>query len=207
LSTLADRIRGIVRPPAASGNHLPLLSDPTDALDLSDPPDRCAVPIIESTLGGVFSVLSQELQLPIVMLVKDRLTRQRKVPKLPPKSIRPAIVTGIEALGRGQELARINVATQAAAQIVGPAEFNQYLNVRQLIGAIFSAAGVDTQGLIRTEAEVAASVRQQQMMAMAQRVGPNVVNQLGPGVAERMGLGAGQGPAPAQQAPPPATPK
>jgi len=52
LSTLADRIRGIVRPPAASGNHLPLLSDPTDALDLSDPPDRCAVPIIESTLGG-----------------------------------------------------------------------------------------------------------------------------------------------------------
>jgi len=52
LSTLADRIRGIVRPPAGSGNHLPLLSDPTDALDLSDPPDRCAVPIIESTLGG-----------------------------------------------------------------------------------------------------------------------------------------------------------
>ena len=52
MSTLADRIRGIVRPPAASGNHLPLLSDPTDALDLSDPPDRCAVPIIESTLGG-----------------------------------------------------------------------------------------------------------------------------------------------------------
>ena len=52
MSTLADRIRGIVRPPAASGNHLPLLSDPTDAFDLSDRPDRCAVPIIESTLGG-----------------------------------------------------------------------------------------------------------------------------------------------------------
>lgn len=162
---------------------------------------------LESTLGGVFSVLSQELQLPIVMLVKDRLTRQKKIPKLPPGTVRPAIVTGIEALGRGQELAKINVATQAAAQIVGPEQFNQYLNVRQLIGAIFAAAGVDTQGLIRTEEEVAASTRQAQMMALAQRVGPNVVNQLGPGMAERMGLGAGSaGPTPANQPPPPATP-
>ena len=49
MSTLADRIRGIVRPPAASGNPLPLLSD---QLDLADAPEPCAVPVIESSLGG-----------------------------------------------------------------------------------------------------------------------------------------------------------
>jgi len=65
LSTLADRIRGIVRPPAASGNHLPLLPEPTGSSDLPDrfdpepdatnPPDRrdsCAVPVLERTLAG-----------------------------------------------------------------------------------------------------------------------------------------------------------
>jgi len=148
---------------------------------------------LESTLGGVFSVLSQELQLPLVQMLMDRLTRQKRIQKLPPKTIRPAIVTGVEALGRGQELAKINVATQAAASVVGPEALAQYINARVLIGAIFTAAGVDTTGLVKSEAEVAEQNRQAQMMAMAQRVGPNVVNQLGPGAAERMGLGPSQG--------------
>jgi uncharacterized protein len=81
LSTLADRIRAIVKPPAASANHLPLLPDPTnppdppslgqdlrarfgaasprdlpDARDLPEPrdlPDHCrALPVLERTLGG-----------------------------------------------------------------------------------------------------------------------------------------------------------
>jgi len=68
---------------------------------------------LESTLGGVFSVLSQELQLPIVELVMHYLAAAGKIAKLPPKAVRPTIVTGIEALGRGQELNKMAVFAQA----------------------------------------------------------------------------------------------
>lgn len=157
---------------------------------------------LESTLGGVFSVLSQELQLPLVMMLKDRLTKQRRIAKLPAKSIRAAIVTGIEALGRGQELGKINLAVQAAQAVVGPERVAEFMDARALIGAIFTAAGVDTTGLVLSEEVVAQNAQRAQMMAMAQRVGPNVVNQLGPGVAQRMGLGesGGEPPPPPQPA-------
>lgn len=150
---------------------------------------------LESTLGGVFSVLSQELQLPLVELFMHILTRQRKIKRLPRGTVRPAIVTGVEALGRGQELSRINVATTAAQAVVGPENLNRFLNVRTLLGQIFTAAGLDTTGLLRTEEEVAQQERQQQMFESFQRMAPEVARQVGPGIAQQFGLApAGGGP-------------
>lgn len=151
---------------------------------------------LEGTLGGVFSVLSQELQLPLVRMFMVRMMRQGKIKRLPARAVRPAIVTGIEALGRGQELSRLTVAAQSAQAVVGPEAFIQHVNVRTYLGALFAAAGVETVGLLRTEDEVAQAAQQAQMAAMAQRVGPNVVNQLGPGVAARLGLNPEQAPPP-----------
>lgn len=157
---------------------------------------------LESTLGGVFSVLSQELQLPLVAMLKDSLARSKRIPRLPPKTVRPAIVTGIEALGRGQELAKMNVAVQSAQAAVGPEGLVAHLNVRTFLGALFTAAGLDTAGFLKSEAEVAQAQQQAQMMALAERAAPNVVNQLGPAVAQRMGLSQGGETA----EPPPANP-
>ncbi len=156
---------------------------------------------LEATLGGVFSVLSQELQLPLVEIIRHRLVRARRLPKLPDRSVRAAIVTGVEALGRNQELARLNLAVQSAQAVVGPEQVAQYTNARELLGRIFTAAGVDTAGLLRSQEEVQAEAQQAQAMAMAQRLGPDVIKQLGPGIAQRMGLGADQA-----ETPPPAAP-
>lgn len=151
---------------------------------------------LEGTLGGVFSVLSQELQLPLVRMFMERMVRQGKIKRLPSRAVRPAIVTGIEALGRGQELTRLTVAAQTAQAVVGPEQFVQNINVRTFLGAIFAAAGVDTNGLLRTEEEIQQAAQQAQAMALAQRVGPQVVNAIGPGVAQRLGLNP-EAPAPA----------
>lgn len=157
---------------------------------------------LESTLGGVFSVLSQELQLPLVRIYMDKLGRKRKIPKLAARSVRPAIVTGIEALGRGQELGRLTLASQTAQAVVGPEAFNANIDVRTFLEAIFTAAGSDPQSFLKSEEEVAAAQQQAYAQALAMRAAPNVVNQVGPGVAARMGLGAPEGGAPASPAPP-----
>lgn len=160
---------------------------------------------LESTLGGVFSVLSQELQLPIVQLVMDRMARERRIPKVNRSAIRPAIVTGIEALGRGQELSKINVFGQAAQALVGAEQLNSYLHVRVLLGQLAVAAGLDTSELMRTEDDVAAANQQAQVQQMIARLGPEALRQLGPGIANQMGLGPSEEPG-AKPQPPAAKP-
>ena len=63
---------------------------------------------LETALGGVYSILSQEFQLPLVKLLLARLERTGKMPKMPKDAVKPQIVTGIEALGRGQDLNKLS---------------------------------------------------------------------------------------------------
>ena len=58
---------------------------------------------LEQALGGIYSILSQEFQLPYVMRKMAIMEKNKKLPKLPKSSIRPSIVTGLEALGRGND--------------------------------------------------------------------------------------------------------
>lgn len=157
---------------------------------------------LESTLGGVFSVLSQELQLPLVTQIMDRMTREKRIPKLSTKTVRPTVVTGIEALGRGQELQKIAVFAASAQQIVGPEGLAQYVNARALLGQLAAAAGLDTSELIKSQEEVDAERQQAQRMAMLQQFGPDAIKAFGPALSERMGLGV----QPEEPEPPPATP-
>lgn len=147
---------------------------------------------LESTLGGVFSVLSQELQLPVVELVMHSLASHGRIKKLPPKAVRPSIVTGIEALGRGQELNKMAVFAQAAQQSVGPDQFSKYVNPRAWLGQLAVASGLDTSDLLRSEEEVAAADTAAYQQSLAQKVAPEAARQFGPGMAERMGLAPAQ---------------
>jgi hypothetical protein len=55
---------------------------------------------LEDALGGVYTVLSQELQLPFIRRVIAEMTRAGELPPLPEGEVEPVIVTGFEALGR-----------------------------------------------------------------------------------------------------------
>lgn len=61
---------------------------------------------IEDVMGGYYALLSKELQLPLVRIWMDRMQRTGKIPMLPSGSVEPLIVTGVDALGRGQDLTR-----------------------------------------------------------------------------------------------------
>ena len=137
---------------------------------------RLVTQSIERQLGGAFSLLSQELQLPLVNRMMDRLQKKKKLPKLPKKYIQPAIITGIEALARGSDLNRLDFFLQGMAQTVGPEAIAQYVNLAEYIKRRATALGIDTQGLIKTEEELMAEMQQAQQDAVVQQYGGQVMD-------------------------------
>jgi len=142
---------------------------------------------LESALGGVYSILSQEFQLPLVKLLLNRLQSMGKMPKMPKDSIKPQIVTGIEALGRGQDLNKLAQMLNYL-QPLGPEVIQKYMNVGDYIDRLGASLGIDTGGLIKSEQELAqeqqqmAEAQQQQMMQemmgkMAERAAPELAKQ------------------------------
>ena len=123
---------------------------------------------LETALGGVYSILSLEFQLPLVKTLMHRLEKQNRIPSLPKGVIRPAITTGLEALGRGNDLNKLDLFLQGAAGVVGPEALVSRLNVADYLTRRATALGIDAQGLIKSEEEIQAE-QQQQMEAMMQQ--------------------------------------
>lgn len=136
---------------------------------------------LEDALGGTYSVLSQDFQVPFLKAGLAVLTRtsnkEWKLPKLP-KGITPIIVTGLEALGRGHDLQKLDMWLSGAAQMLGP-QVMQRVNAEEYLARRALALGVELEGLLVTQEELDAQQQQAQMMEMVNRLGPNAVNQMG----------------------------
>jgi hypothetical protein len=134
---------------------------------------------IETALGGAYSVLSQEFQLPLVSRIMDRMQRQDRLPKIDNKIIRPVVTTGVDALGRASDLTKLDLFVQGIASVLGPQGLSQFINIDNYLTRRATSLGLDTEGLIRDQKEVAeemAQAKQQQMMAsMAEKLGPQAI--------------------------------
>jgi hypothetical protein len=137
---------------------------------------------LETALGGIYSALSQEFQLPLVRVLMARMEVQGKLPVLPAGTVKPMITTGIEAIGRGQDLSNLSALLQSIS-VLGPQVISQYLNIGDYIKRSGTGLGIDMHGLVKTDEVVAAVVQQQQaqqqQQQMMQNLGPNAVTQLG----------------------------
>lgn len=130
---------------------------------------------LESSLGGVYSTMSQDLQLPLVSILMSNMERAGKLPALPKGKVKPAITTGIEAIGRGDDITRLS-SFLADLEPLGPGVAAQYINVGDYIMRAGTARQIDMDGLVKPDAQVQQEQQQAQMQALAQKVGPNVVN-------------------------------
>jgi len=151
---------------------------------------------LESALGGVYSVLSQEFQLPLINILMEKLTKQKKMPKFPKGIVKPQVITGIEALGRGQDLNKLSQFLQFL-QPLGPEAIMSNLNLDDYIDRLGASLGIDTSGLVKTpeqkQAEQQAQMEQQQQM-MQQQMMQDVVKGATPGVVKGMAEGMAQNP-------------
>lgn len=134
---------------------------------------------LEQTLGGFYSIMSIELQLPYVNVKLDNLQRSNKMPQLPKGTVRPAIVTGLEALGRGNDRDKLVRYIKTAFETMTPQVAVRYLNPTELLDRLAVADGIDTKGLLRTQEEIAEENQQQQQQMLIEKLGPNAVNAMG----------------------------
>lgn len=155
---------------------------------------------LETALGGVYSILSQEFQLPLINLLLARMESAGKMPKMPKDTVKPTIVTGMEALGRGQDLNKLAQFLQYL-QPLGPQIIQQEMNVGDYIDRLGASLGIDTQGLIRSEEDKQAeaqAMQQQQQQAMMQQTMAGMAQSAAPQLAKGMMESSAQNPEQAQ---------
>lgn len=137
---------------------------------------------LESGLGGVYTVISQEFQLPYIRSRMAAMTRQRRIPELPGDIVAPAIVTGFEAIGRGNDKTKLVEFLQFGASTFGQS-FLSFVNPSNAIMRLASSMGIATEGLIKSEEELMGEQQQQtqqaQQQAMMEKLGPEVIRQGG----------------------------
>lgn len=131
---------------------------------------------LEDTLGGVYSLLGAEFQLPLVKLVMARLQRQGRLPKLNKKVVKPTIIAGLDALGRGHDLQRLRVSIATIQEAIGPEGLAMVVKTEELCRRIMVASGVpDLDTLLKTREELAQEAQQAQQAQLIQNTAPEVV--------------------------------
>ena len=145
---------------------------------------RLTTAAVERQLGGIYSILSQEFQLPLINRLMEVMTRKKRMPKVPKQFVKPLIITGVDALGRGNDLAKLDAFLAGIHQTLGPEAVAKYINPGEYLARRAAALGIDIERLIRDEESIANDQNQQMQMMMAQKLGPAAITQIGKGLTE-----------------------
>jgi len=123
---------------------------------------------LESGLGGIYSILSVELQLPLVNRKMALMERRGSLPKLPKGIVTPRITTGLDALGRGNDKAKLIEFITTLAQTMGPEIMSKFVNNRELITRLAASDGLDIYKLIKSDEQLMEEQQQQATMMQEQ---------------------------------------
>ena len=120
---------------------------------------------LEQQLGGIFSLLTVEFLVPYLDRILMVLQRNKEIPKIPKDLVRPQIVAGVNALGRGSDRESLTAFVTTIAQTMGPEALVKYIDPSEYITRLAAAQGIDTLNLVKTEEAVQGEMQQQQNMA------------------------------------------
>jgi Bacteriophage head to tail connecting protein. len=130
---------------------------------------------LEQSLGGIYSVLTQTLQLPLVKRYMVILQRTHALPPLPKDIIKPQIVTGLAALGRNADMQKLDAFAAGLSELFGPEAVAERLSFNGYATRKAAALGIDTDGLLRSEQEVQAERAQKMRAELANTAAPALV--------------------------------
>lgn len=148
---------------------------------------------LDDALGGVYTLLGAEFQLPVVRLFEKRMEKNRKVPELPKDLVQPQIVTGLQAIGRGYDQQNLRLFVQDIVTTFGAELAFKYLNPSEFLKRSAASYGIDTGGLIMSEEQLAENEQMAQLRQLVSELGPEGIRQLG-GMAQAQMKAQPQGP-------------
>jgi hypothetical protein len=123
---------------------------------------------LEQQLGGLFSLLTVEFLVPYLNRKLMVLQRDGELPKIPKDLVKPTIVAGINALGRGQDRESLTAFIGTIAQTMGPEAMMKYINPEEAIKRLAAAQGIDVLNLVKTAETMQQDLAKQQQQAMQQ---------------------------------------
>jgi hypothetical protein len=128
---------------------------------------------LEQQLGGLFSLLTVEFLVPYLNRKLMVMQRSGELPRYPKNLVKPTIVAGINALGRGQDRESLTNFIMTIAQTIGPEGMMQYLNPDEFIKRLAAAQGIDVLNLVKSmeqrQQDQQQSMDQQQQMMLTKQ--------------------------------------
>jgi len=125
---------------------------------------------LDNSLGGLFSLLTVEFLVPYLNRILLVLQRSNEIPKLPKDLVRPKIVAGVNALGRGQDREALTLFIQTIAQTLGAEALLKFVDPSEAIKRLAAAQGIDVLNLIKTQEQLDQEMQQQQAMQANQEL-------------------------------------
>lgn len=159
---------------------------------------RSMISDIDNVLGGIYSLLARDLQLPLVSRVLDRMVREKKIPDI--ESIKgedgqavatPKVITGVEALGRGQDYNKYVTLFKEIIVPIGEAAYAE-INLGDFIRRAAVSLSIDTDGLIKSKEDKGSEQQQAQALQegqAAQQLTGDVVKGVAPQIAKAAATG------------------
>ena len=123
---------------------------------------------LEQQLGGLFGLLTSELLVPYLNRKLTIFQKTGEIPRIPKGMVKPIIVAGINAIGRGQDVQALGGFLTTIAQTMGPEAIQQYINPDEVIKRLAAAQGIDVLNLVKSMEDRQQEQQQQQVQAAEQ---------------------------------------
>jgi len=121
---------------------------------------------LEQQLGGLFSLLTTEFLIPYLNRTLLVLQRSNEIPKIPKNLVRPQIVAGVNAIGRGQDRESLTQFITLIAQTLGPEALMKYIDPSEAIKRLAAAQGIDVLNLVKSQQQLQQDQQTLQQQAM-----------------------------------------
>lgn len=120
---------------------------------------------LQSATGGMFSSIIDEQQIPLIRRLDHKAQKDKYLPKLPPKTVKVNVLTGLAALTKQAKLGSILQFADVVTRL-GP-EVQARLNPDVLLDVIARYANIYEHGLVRSREEM----ERMKQQAMKDQVG------------------------------------
>ncbi len=131
---------------------------------------------LEQQLGGLFSLLTVEFLVPYLNRKLSVFQKTGQIPRLPKEMVKPVIVAGVNALGRGQDREALGQFLTTISQTMGPEATQQFINPEEVIKRLAAAQGIDVLNLVRSMQEIQGEQQAAQEQQMAVEAGKLAVS-------------------------------